>query len=108
MSAILRKAVDERIDSGYIKLFSYYPSIRKLYQETLTQLRLENDEMLKELLTQSELSIMSFMNTNHGLHSAQVGNALRATASQVKAKYKERFRTEMKTTGKILSRENRS
>ena len=51
MSAILRKAVDERIDSGYIKLFSYYPSIRKLYQETLTQLRLENDEMLKELLT---------------------------------------------------------
>jgi hypothetical protein len=101
-TSILRKAVDERIDSGYIKLFGYYPSIRRLYQETLARMRLENDEMLKELLTQSELSIMSFMNANDGLHSAEVGSALRATASQVKAKYKEKYRTEMMATERFL------
>jgi hypothetical protein len=94
--------VDERIDNGYTRLFGYYPAVRKLYQETLARLRREDDDMLKELLTQIELSVMSFTNTDRDLHSADVGNALREAAGQVKAKYKERFCTEMGPAERFL------
>jgi hypothetical protein len=102
-TAILNEIVDERVDNGYIKLFSYYPSVRGLYKRTLDELRKEDANMLQELLGGLEVTVISSENGEGASHSASVGNALRATALRVQSKYKPKFQLCLTTTEKFLT-----
>ena len=99
---IRHRAVDEKIDSGYTRLFGYYPTVRNLYQETLSRLRSTDDAMVRELLAEVERSIVAFARSREELHSADIGKALRATASQVRARHQEELRRAMRSAEEYL------
>ena len=100
--AIRRKVVDEKIDNGYTRLFGYYPAIRRIYQDALTRMRMEESSMVNELLEQIELAVMSFAQTDRKLHSAEIADALRSTARKAQARHQERLRGAMRNAEKFL------
>lgn len=93
-SAAHKRIVDERIDSGYLGLFSYFPQTRQIYVDTLARLDAAGVEMRNDLLVRIERSILSFKNLQEPIESAEIGNALRAVSNEVKTKYGERFKKE--------------
>jgi hypothetical protein len=95
-NVITLKLMEERIDSGYIRLFPYYPSIRTVYQTAVRNLRATDAEMLAHLLRECEARIMSFADSRGHLYSALVGNSLRAAASEVESQYRARFASALK------------
>ena len=94
-TAIDRRILDERIESGYLKLFAYFPNTRTIYASTLKRLRTADTEMRKEFLAGIESNVLAFQKVNRdSLQSAEVGNALRRVAAEIGKKYSDRFRQE--------------
>lgn len=91
-----QRILEEDIESGYIALFGYYPSVRELYRNTILQMRSVDVEMHGRLLAALELEIVSTARAQGEVRTADVGRALRATAAKIKALHEERLRSEMK------------
>lgn len=87
-----KRITDERIDGGYVGLLSFFPEVRKLYLDTLTDLNSLSLEMQAELLARSEATLLSFEQRTGPIQSAEIGNALRAVSAEIQLKYEARFK----------------
>jgi hypothetical protein len=101
-NAIVLKVIDERLDVGYVRLFSYYSGIRPLYQETLKRMRATDAAMLSDLLRELETRILSFSNSERDTYTATIGNSLRDGASAVESKYRSVFASGLQEAEKFL------
>ena len=99
-----KKILDERIESGYSKLFTYFPNIREIYLNTIFAFHSVDLEMRREFLIGTERAILDFRNrkAEEPIQSAEVGSALRRVASELQTKYAARFSAERLTTEKYL------
>jgi hypothetical protein len=99
---ILRKIVEEKLENGYMTTFVYFPNIRLLYQQSLQRMQKSDADMVNEILSTSEINMLSFAETGADLQTAPVGNALRRTAVEVRAKYQNRLAEDLSEAQKFL------
>ena len=99
---ITLKLMDERIDKGYVRLFTYYPSVRPLYQTTLAKMRSADGIMFAELLRRLESSIFAVPDRERRLYTASIGNALREAAERTEPEHRQRLGTELSPAEKYL------
>jgi hypothetical protein len=90
LTARSQALLDEGIELAYIDLYGYDPSIRDLFRETVRRLRLVNDEVDDLILQSTQADVLSFRGMNpNAVHSALLGNKLRATTQGLSAYSKE-------------------
>jgi hypothetical protein len=88
---IQRKIIDERIEGGYTRLFSYYPAARDLHLDTLTRLEHEEKEMFQKLLVTTERAVLDLHDHPTPLRTSDVGNALREKSAALEKEFESRL-----------------
>lgn len=88
---IASRVLDEAVETAYVDLFAYHPSIRGTFQEVMADLRTAEKEASLQLLAETERAILSFEGKQSGYQTAQLGNALRAVAHTVEVEFRKRI-----------------
>lgn len=78
-SDTLQKILDEQVEIAYIDLYGYDPRIQALFVGAILRIKLINSEIYGKLLEWTQRDTLNLANYNKPFHSAQLGNALRAT-----------------------------
>ena len=92
---IADRLLAESIETAYVDLFAYHPSIRKEFLAALEALDRAADEANGQLLQDTQNAVMSFEGKEDNYQSALLGNALRGTAHPIEQAFGE-------TTQRIL------
>jgi hypothetical protein len=77
------RILSESIETAYVDLFAYYPSIRAKFLAAIAQLNESEDVATSKLLRDTQAAVMSFEGKKDGYSSAMLGNALRYAAAPV-------------------------
>jgi len=101
-NGIVLKLIDERVDTGYIRLFSYYPGVRPLYQDAIARVRARQADMIQNVLAELEPRILGFGDATGDVFTAMVGNSLRVGAARVEALYRDRFAGDLRRAERYL------
>lgn len=83
---------EEEIETAYIYLYSYHPSLRNSFQDILKSLETKEDTMLNQLLSATEKNILVYLNSeisSRPYETAYLGNALRSAVTKVEQSYEE-------------------
>lgn len=92
----------EEIETAYADLYVYHPEARKMFHESLLHLKSEHEQAFTELLAKTQDAIMAFDGEKKKYQTAELGNALRAAAKQVRERYSQALNQKMKTPQKFL------
>lgn len=85
-----RTILEEEIELAYVDLYGYDPGVRGLFQMALQNLRLVNEQISFQLLDRTQDDVRSFVHAdNEPIHSAALGNRLRATARDLRIRSKK-------------------
>ncbi|MDO8434125.1 MAG: hypothetical protein Q7S58_17135 [Candidatus Binatus sp.] len=83
---IASRVLDEGIETAYVDLFAYHPSVRSTFLEAVAKLK-ENEEVAASLLLRdTQAAVMSFEGKRAGYTTAMLGNALREAAFPIEQK----------------------
>ncbi len=81
---IASRVLDEGIETAYVDLFAYRPSIRGPFLLAVSQLKAEESAATERLLIDTQAAAMSFDGKKSSYTTAMLGNALRAASSRIK------------------------
>jgi hypothetical protein len=86
---------DEEIESAYVYLYGYNTKYRDTFRRAFTSLESQQDMMLSDLLERTEADVLAYVRNpqlrSNTYYTATLGNALRASASKVEERYRERI-----------------
>ena len=90
---------EEEIETAYVYLYGYHPSLRKRFQDILKNLETKEDKMLNQLLSATERKVVVYLNpeiSSRRYQTAYLGNALRSAVNEVKQSYEARLEEVLK------------
>jgi hypothetical protein len=79
----------EEIETSYADLYAHRPQAREVIRESLSKLKLEQEKVFKELLLRIQDEVMKFKRKKKTYESAELGNALRTAANDVREEYSQ-------------------
>lgn len=82
----------EEIETAYVYLYSYHPSLRKRFQNVLTNLETKENEMFEQLLSNTEGRVLSWHNSSKPYETSFLGNPLRADVTRIKKSYEAKLK----------------
>jgi hypothetical protein len=82
--ATKRYIVNENIENAYSSLIAYYPASRAYFREVIDSLNAAEAAMFEKFLAMSQSVSLSFDGKKEGYQTAQMGNALRWSANDIK------------------------
>jgi hypothetical protein len=85
--ATKRYIINENIENAYSSLMAYYPASRIYFREVINSLNNAEDAMFEKLLKTEQGTILSFEGKKEGYQTAQMGNALRWAAADIKKEF---------------------
>lgn len=80
---IAARVLDEEIETAYVDLFAYRPSIRASFLSAVAKLKEAEETATSKLLLHTQTAVMSFEGKQVGYSTAMLGNALRDAASPI-------------------------
>lgn len=89
---VLKRIVDEQIETAYADLYGYHPEVRDLIRATFARLKEEEELLFARFLEDTQNDIFSMKDLENEYHTAQLGNALRETAFKHRDQYDTRIR----------------
>lgn len=84
---VAARILDENIESAYVDLFAYYPSVRSTFLDALAKLKSDEATATEQLLLKTQAVVMSFEQKRAGYTSAMLGNALRGAALPIEQNF---------------------
>lgn len=81
---VIRDVQAEQIELSYAELYGYNSSVRELFTRTVEALRETDERVFKNLMDETQKNILGLRGREAQLHSAELGNLLRATCKKVK------------------------
>ena len=90
------RVLDEGIETAYVQLFAYHPSVRQSFLGSMEGLKAAEEAAIAQLLLDTQGAVMSFKAKKAGYSTADLGNALREASFKVEAKFR-------KESGRALS-----
>jgi hypothetical protein len=88
--------LDEKIETGYVNLLPFDASIRDKFMVVLRDRAKQEEEMFDLLLAKTQKDVLAFRSHTHDYTPALMGNALRATANEVRSSYQEEMNRSLK------------
>lgn len=86
---IADRLLGESIETAYVDLFAYHPSIRRKFLAALAELETAADQATGQLLRATQTAVMSFEGKKEGCTSALLGNALRGASHPIQQAFIE-------------------
>lgn len=86
-----KKLLREEIQTAYVFLYKYHPSIRAGFQDTLQVLETKEEIMFNELLNYTEREVMIYLDSkkaSENYQTAYLGNTLRTSVAFVENEYR--------------------
>lgn len=85
-----RRILDEELHIAYVGLFSYHPTVKSLFEDTLHRLSTSEEKAFTEFLIKSQDGVLSFENQDmDNYQSAQLGDILRFTANEAQTTFEQ-------------------
>lgn len=81
------RVLSESIETAYVDLFAYYPSIRVAFLAAIAKLDDSEDVASSKLLEDTQAAVMAFEGKKAGYSSAMLGNALRNAAAPIEKQF---------------------
>lgn len=84
---IAARVLDEGIETAYVDLFAYYPSVRESFLSAVAKLKEGEETAASKLLRNTQTAVMSFNGKKVGYSTAMLGNALREAALPIEESF---------------------
>ena len=84
---IAARVLDEGIETAYVDLFAYYPSIRESSLSAVANLKEGEEAATLRLLHDTQTAVKSFEGKGVGYQTAMLGNALRDAAGPIEQSF---------------------
>jgi hypothetical protein len=101
---ILNNILKEDIETAYVDLYGFHPSVRNLFEETLSQLKSDQEAIFKKLLDETQDSILSFSGKEDTYQTAELGNRLRFSADAIREEAKRTIKERLDPLDIFLNR----
>lgn len=87
---VLRSLAQEAAEEPIARLYAYHPSVYASARQAMASQRRIFEEVVSELLADTEQDVLSFEDELERYQTAMLGNALRHTADRIRSEYAER------------------
>lgn len=101
---ILNNILKEDIETAYVDLYGFHPRVRSLFEETLSQLKSDQEDVFKKLLDETQDSILSFSGKEDTYQTAELGNKLRYNADAIREESKRTINERLDPLDDFLNR----
>jgi hypothetical protein len=100
---VQEKLSDERIETAYVELFKFHPSMRGYFSKVVFDLQNAEQQMFIGLLFETESAVLTIDAKVVNANSAVLGNSLRARADKVREDYLVSSSSALKPAAEFLS-----
>jgi hypothetical protein len=84
---IQEKLSDEKIETAYVELFKFHPSMRSFFTKIIGDLQDEEKQMFAILITDTQSAVMTSDPEVISTNTAALGNSLREKANKMREDY---------------------
>jgi hypothetical protein len=86
-SKVQEKLSDEKVETAYVELFKYHPSMKGFFSKVASDLQDAETIMFRAMLSDTQQNVLTIAEKELSTNSEVLGNALRASADNVRGDY---------------------
>ena len=90
-ATMIKHAMDEQVEMAYLELYSYHPEVRELFNETLTQLKAEEQRAFSEFLAETQDAVLSWRGKREEYTTAALWRQLNEISTKKQVEYQQKI-----------------
>ena len=97
-----QRIVDEEIESAYVDLYPYHPSVRHRFADTMSRLKQIDSAVYVDFVKQSQQEVLAYSGNRQGYRPAVLGNELRLESARAERRLVDELEEALKPIREFL------